>query len=129
MERSKIINKEYMDWLEKFTTRNGNFDTKSIGYEINLSSTDKINLNNLHNLYNEIKDYAIENKIEESWTNQYSYYSIKYNGKGYSLLHSNSQDGLMICFKNNNLDNIDIDCNFILENHKNVKKLTNKRDF
>ena len=118
-----VINEEYMEWLEYFSRKNGNFDTRSVSYEVTLTSIDKFNLKKFNDLYNELRDYANANGIEERWTNQYSYYSMKYNDKGYSLLRSNNGDGIFMLLKNDNLDNIDINCNKILESNEKVLKL------
>lgn len=77
---------DYIEWLEKFTTRFGSFSTDTFLYDRELiSQKDRDNVDHLETLFEEIYDYANENYVDRHKLSYGFFYSIQHNGIGYSI--------------------------------------------
>ena len=111
--RQQIISSDkYILWLEEFTNKNPNFDTRDSSFYIcfrNSASNDDLkNIRNLAILYSIIFEYAKQNyiypKIDEM--GEY-YYNIKYNNVGYRIGEDSIDGTFFFC------ERVPIDCDFI----------------
>ena len=76
---------EYIDWLESFTEKHGSFSTDSFLYGDELSEEEKVNVQDVQILYEEIQDYCDSNYIVPTIADFGAFYSIKHNGIGYFI--------------------------------------------
>lgn len=74
------INDSYINWLEKFTSRTGGFDTLVLTYNADeFNEVDRENIENLETLYEVITEFAEKNYITPIDTDLGHFYSIKHN--------------------------------------------------
>lgn len=77
---------DYIDWLEKFSSKYGSFSTDTFLYDSELlTETDKENVEHLEDFFEEIYDYSTENYIPPKKLKYGSFYTIQYHGIGYSI--------------------------------------------
>lgn len=132
-----LSNKEYLNWLENFTIEHKNFfNTDWLYFPEKISDSDRINVENLDLLYNEIERYASENYIYPVHDEFGNLYKIKLNNIGYEIEKLDFQ-GTTLFFCNRVQIKNDyefIDFNDIINNNKkdntnnikdSLKKLSN----
>lgn len=80
------ISNDYINWLEKFTSKTGGFDTLALVYNADkFSETDRENIENLETLYEVIDEFAKKNYITSIKTELGNFYSIKHNDNGFYI--------------------------------------------
>ena len=80
------ISDKYINWLERFTQKNGGFDTLMLMHDADkYSEYDKKNIENLETLYQVVDEFAIKNFIAPIETEFGQFYSIKHNDKGFYI--------------------------------------------
>jgi hypothetical protein len=76
----------YIKWLEKFTAKNGGFDTLALTYNADkYSEYDRKNIENIETLYEVITEFAEKNYITPISTDLGNFYSIRHNDNGFYI--------------------------------------------
>lgn len=126
--KEEVIRDEYMDFVERMTLLEGNFDTRTLGYLPCIGSDDKHRLNKFGSLYDRIDDYARSNGFgpHEAWG--YNSYGVKYNNTGYTIVRSYSEN-VHYCFKSRKDDSLDnfIDFNDIIKYEEKCRETYDKK--
>lgn len=74
------VNDNYIKWLEKFTSKNGGFDTLVLTYNGDkYSEEERDNIEQIETLYEVISEFAEKNYITPVNTELGNYYPIKHN--------------------------------------------------
>ena len=80
------VSDDYINWLEKFTSKNGGFDTLVLTYNADkYSEFDRENIENLETLYEVISEFAEKNYKVPVDTDLGNFYSIRHNDNGFYI--------------------------------------------
>ena len=83
---NRVIDRKYMDWLEKFCCKYSRFYSDDFDFNSELSDYDKDNINNLYNLYNIVKKYAKDYLVLNNKNSDViKFYELKYNDFYYKI--------------------------------------------
>lgn len=88
---------EYMEWIEKNTRLNNSVSTDSFQYQEGTTKKDIMNAKAIQFLFEEIREYCIDNYIEPKEREYGFYYSIKNNNIGYHVGYDGGQGAYFYC--------------------------------
>ena len=113
------INDDYINWLEKFTSINGGFDTMLLIYNADkYSDFDRENIENIETLYEVIVEFAEKNYITPISTELGNYYSVKHDDNGFYI---GADWGQGVSFYCTRLDEVEEDAINYKDAVKNIK--------
>ena len=73
------VSDDYINWLEKFTVKNGGFSTMVLTYNANkYNDTDRENIENIETLYEVISEFAEKNYISPVEVELGNYFPVKH---------------------------------------------------
>lgn len=114
----------YIRWLEKFTLKNGNFDTDMLTYDSDrFSDTDKENIKHIETLFEIISEFAGKNYLLPINDNLEIYYCIKYGDSTFHIGADYGQAVSFYCTKSDELEEGAISYEDIVKNEKSMDSM------
>lgn len=121
----KQINKQYIEWLEKFTIKNPSFSNQDwiYGFE-SLNDNDRANIQSFHLFCEQVEQYAINNNLNVDKTKMGTFYNLRTNNADFRICSIEGKHKLYFCNRVNfDKDYNIINCNDVLNDDLN--KLSN----
>ena len=113
------VSSDYINWLEKFTSKTGGFDTLVLTYNADkFNETDRENIENLETLYEVIGEFAEKNYIIPIKTELGNYYSIKHNDNGFYMAADWGQGVSFYCTRLDEIEEDALNYNDVVYNYK-----------
>lgn len=112
-------NTNYIDWLVRFTSNRGGFDTSILTYEgSKFNDVDKKNMENIETLYEVINEFAEKNYLSPNLVEFGNYYPIKYNDTYFYIGVDFGQGTSFYCTRLDEVDEDAIDYKVLVHNDK-----------
>ena len=118
--RDKLrVSDDYIKWLEKFTEKNGGFDTLSLTYNADkYNYRDRENMEDLEILYEVISEFAEKNYFVPVDTELGNFYSIRHNDNGFYIGADWGQGTSFYCTRLDEVEEGALDYDDIVHNDK-----------
>ena len=113
------ISDDYINWLEKFTAKNGGFDTMVLTYSADkYNDADRENIENIETLYEVISEFAEKNYISPVEVDLGNYFSVKH---GDNCFYIGADFGQGVSFYCTRLDELEEDALNYKDAVQNIK--------